>query len=469
MSTQSGTIELFQIELTKAQLKALSSMLPKGFALEAPKKHNKKDIEHPTTKKLLTNEGNLVTRRPSKPADLTNENILINKQALRDPNKRKLSHFEVKYPDFEPIPTTSSKSHKTNNDAIRKCHNLLQKLKKHPSAGPFLYPVDVVGLGLTDYYDIVHEPMDLATVENNLKTNQYASVAQFAADIRKIWSNALLYNLQGTQIHYMTLEMSAYFEKLFKDIESVTSNDHVRDLEKKVEMLSKQITELHQKGLTSAADNLKIVRSGSTKSRNSAKMMEKPLTAQEKRVLGESIKNLPPEHLRGVWDIVSQRLNKGNNQEEIVFDIESLPVKVARELDRFVKNKMSLVNRSKNKTKAKELMIPRTVVHPSSSNPKQLQSEYHQVIRTEEDLPTHHHSVVGSDERVDFAHNINKHDDASSNSSESSFISDSDSDGEDNTRTKDNMRTSKSLQTQQELANFLAGGHGSMLNSFIVK
>lgn len=30
-------------------------MLPKGFALEAPKKHNKKDIEHPTSKKFFTN------------------------------------------------------------------------------------------------------------------------------------------------------------------------------------------------------------------------------------------------------------------------------------------------------------------------------------------------------------------------------------------------------------------------------
>jgi len=279
----------------------------------------------------------------------------------------------MKYPDFEPIPTTSSKSSKSNNDAIRKCHNLLQKLKKHPSAGPFLYPVDVVGLGLTDYYDIVHEPMDLSTVEHNLKTNQYPSVAQFAADIRKIWNNAFLYNLQGTQIHHMTMEMSAYFEKLFRDIENLTFNDTVRDLEKKVEMLSKQITELHQKGLTSASDHPKMVRSVGSKANKNAKTMEKPLTSQEKRILGENIKNLPPEHLRGVWDIVSQRLNKGNNQEEIVFDIESLPVKVARELDRFVKNKMSLVNRSKNKNKAKELTIPRAIIHPSSSNQKQLQ------------------------------------------------------------------------------------------------
>jgi hypothetical protein len=439
---ESGNIELFQIELTKAQLKALSSMLPQGFALEAPKKHNKKEIEHPTTKKFFTNEGHLLTKKPSKPADYANENILINKHALRDPNKRKLSHFEVKYPDFEPIPTTSSKSSKSNNDAIRKCHNLLQKLKKHTAAGPFLYPVDVVGLGLTDYYDIVHEPMDLSTVEHQLKTNQYSSVAQFAADIRKIWNNAFLYNLQGTQIHYMTMEMSAYFEKLFRDIENLSFNDTVRDLEKKVEMLSKQITELHQKGLTSASDVPKLVRSTGSKTNKNAKTVEKPLTSQEKRILGENIKNLPPEHLRGVWDIVSQRLNKGNNQEEIVFDIESLPVKVARELERFVKHKIGLVNRSKNKNKAKELTIPRPIIHPSSSNQKQLQQDYHhQAMRTEEDLPTHHHSMIGTDEIMEIGNNLNRQDDASSNSSESSFISDSDSDGEDNFKAKkDNVR-----------------------------
>lgn len=243
------------------------------------------------------------------------------------------------------------------------------------------------------------------------------------------------------------MEMSAYFEKLFRDIENLTFNDTVRDLEKKVEMLSKQITELHQKGLTSASDHPKMVRSVGSKANKNAKTMEKPLTSQEKRILGENIKNLPPEHLRGVWDIVSQRLNKGNNQEEIVFDIESLPVKVARELDRFVKNKMSLVNRSKNKNKAKELTIPRAIIHPSSSNQKQLQEDYHhhhhhhQVIRTEDDLPTHHHSMIGSDERMELGNNLNKQDDASSNSSESSFISDSDSDGEDNAKAKkDNVR-----------------------------
>jgi len=436
---QSSSVELYQIELTKAQLKALSSLLPKGFALETPKKNNR-DTTPPPAKKLFTNEGTQVTKKPAKPADYINENILINKHALRDPGKRRLStHFEFKYPDFEPIPTTSSKSYKSNNDAIRKCHNLLQKLKKHPPAAPFLFPVDVKALGLIDYNDVVSEPMDLNTVENKLKSGQYASVNLFAADIRKIWNNAFLYNIKGSPIYQMTVEMSTYFEKIFRDIENVKFNDTVRDLEKKVELLSKQITELHQKGLTSAPEYSKVNRSG-TKGSKTSRLMEKPLTTQEKKVLGENIKRLPPEHLRGVWDIVSQRLNQGSNQEELEFDIESLPVKVARELDRFVKNKMSLVNRAKNKNKGKELTLPRGI-HPSSSNQKQHEGDFDAGMKGEDDLTTQHHSAVESDGKPDSKNDLNNKGGASpSNSSESSFISDTDSDREDEPKNKDNLR-----------------------------
>ncbi len=39
-------------------------------------------------------------------------------------------------------------------------------LKKHPSAEQFLKPVDYISMKLTDYLDIVKEPMDLSTVNH---------------------------------------------------------------------------------------------------------------------------------------------------------------------------------------------------------------------------------------------------------------------------------------------------------------
>jgi hypothetical protein len=217
-------------------------------------------------------------------------------------------------------------------------------LKKHPAAGPFLYPVDVEGLGLEDYYDVVQEPMDLGTVEQKLKNHEYFSVNAFAADVKKIWNNAFRYNAKGSEIYKMTSEMSSYFEKLFKEVEHVSFSDTIRDLEKKVERLSKQITEYHYKGGRSHP---------TSKSSKSISVNNKPMTMEEKRQLGQNIRSLPPEHLRGVWEIVSKGITH-QNKEEIEFDIDSLPVKITRELERFVKNKLMQLNRGGQSKKTKE-------------------------------------------------------------------------------------------------------------------
>ena len=218
--------------------------------------------------------------------------------------------------------------------------------------------------------------MDLHTAETKLKNNEYISVAAFAADIRKIWNNSFQYNMKGTPIYQMTQEMSSYFEKLIVDIEHVPFNDTVRNLEKQVEMLSKQINQLHQKGLTSVSEYPKVNRSGhGARSNKNAKFMDKPLTIQEQKLLGENIKKLPPDHLRGVWEIVSQKRTAGDNSEELVFRIENLPVKVARELERYVKNKLSLINRNRKTAKGKGVTTPRGG-HPTSSNLKEHEVDF---------------------------------------------------------------------------------------------
>ncbi len=53
---------------------------------------------------------------------------------------------------------------------MTECYKLLQQLKKNKNAGPFLQPVDPSIDGAYNYHDIIKEPMDLATVETNLKS-----------------------------------------------------------------------------------------------------------------------------------------------------------------------------------------------------------------------------------------------------------------------------------------------------------
>lgn len=45
-----------------------------------------------------------------------------------------------------------------------------------------------------DYLDVIKKPMDLGTIESNLKKGRYRSGAEFEADVNLVWSNCFKYN-----------------------------------------------------------------------------------------------------------------------------------------------------------------------------------------------------------------------------------------------------------------------------------
>lgn len=498
MSFENKTIDpnaprIFELQMTQAQCMALSRILPQGYTLELVVRP-KKESSHKPSKKVFTNEGAAVkinsqglahppapTRTHSRPpvqaqlppVQLQTQQYIqplhiphdpiptlqhsdsATKRVLRDNKKKPQTYLEEKFPETVAVPTTSSKSMKPMNEGAKKCLNLLQRLKKHNCVGPFLQPVDVEGLGLWDYYDIVPEPMDLGTVEKKLKNGDYSSVDEFGTDIRKIWSNAMAYNTEGSAIYNMTLKISQYFERIFKEIEDVPFNDKVFELEKKVKMLTQQIASLNKPETLSA----KKVSGSGPRFAKSPSSIEEPMTIQEKKVLCDHIKRLPPESLRGVWEIVSRSIpNTQNNKEELVFDIDALPVKVTRELEKFVKSKIGVTNKATNKNKKDA---------PTAKPPVMDAQYYAQNFRPEINGTKYiapQQNLMPSDSTQAFK----KDDDAESKSSDSSFISDSES-GSDDERKHKPKPAQNYLLKQQDLANFQAGGHGSMLNSFIVK
>ena len=88
--------------------------------------------------------------------------------------------------------------------------NILTILKTDPKASQFLFPVNYQQLGLIDYTTIIHKPMDLETVENNLNNNKYDTIVSFLDDIQLIWSNCKKYNIEGSDIY----KEAEYMEKL---------------------------------------------------------------------------------------------------------------------------------------------------------------------------------------------------------------------------------------------------------------
>jgi bromodomain-containing factor 1 len=94
---------------------------------------------------------------------------------------------------------------------LKYCTAALKELKKHPSAGLFLEPVDPIKYGIPDYFDIIKQPMDLGTVESKLNALQYTTVADFESDVRLIFSNCILYNGVDHPVSQQARELESLF------------------------------------------------------------------------------------------------------------------------------------------------------------------------------------------------------------------------------------------------------------------
>jgi hypothetical protein len=81
--------------------------------------------------------------------------------------------------------------------------------------------------------------------------------------------------------------------------------------------------------------------------------------------------DLHPDHFQGVWEIVCAGNSSLENQKELVFDIEKLPIKVARDLERYVKSKISSSNKNVKKKVVKKPsnIYPKDDLAPKSYNP----------------------------------------------------------------------------------------------------
>lgn len=163
--------------------------------------------------------------------------------------------------------------------------------------------------------------MDLSTVEEKLNRNEYETGYQFASHMRLIWSNSFFYNSNNSQLYPATMDLSILFEKLMKGNEGLIlsgKKDIVSDLHKKIDKLSQGIKEFQNKPKPVALP------------------VDKPLNYMEKKQLCENIKKIEPKYLKGVLDIVKECTDiKG---EELEFDIDRLPPKICRELDKYTKN-----------------------------------------------------------------------------------------------------------------------------------
>ncbi|CAL0300836.1 unnamed protein product [Lupinus luteus] len=314
---------------------------------------------------------------------------------IKKPTSKKVSG--TKRPIPLPLNSTMKDLKRSNSEIgnlMKGCSQILQKLMKHKHGWIFNVPVDVTGMGLHDYYDIIKKPMDLGTVKTNLATNVYSTPSDFADDVRLTFNNALTYNPKGHDVYAMAEQLMVRFEELYRPIHDkiedllredrdfdddlpASSWNHVepeRERVKKKENLSYSNSTIPQANLQheqplqlhaapASSSNPPIVqspvRTPSPMRVQPVKPLKQPkpkakdpnkreMSLEEKHKLGLGLQSLPPEKMEQVVQIIRKRNGHlKQDEDEIELDIEAVDIETLWELDRLVTNYKKMVSKIK--------------------------------------------------------------------------------------------------------------------------
>ena len=176
--------------------------------------------------------------------------------------------------------------------------------------------------------------MDITTVENKVKDFIYNNDEEFNEDIRLIWRNAKQFNSPRTDIYQIAERLEAETEQL-------------------ILMTTDRLFQKKEPNKSSSIGRKK-------------ETLSKELSVQEQAELSEQIKLLVGQDLVGVWNIVQNHLGAMCDDKK-EFQVKLLPVNVQKELQKYVKNKIKLME-SRTRAPAREPKTTLTMDNRFSQN-----------------------------------------------------------------------------------------------------
>ncbi|MCO5595611.1 hypothetical protein L7F22_049656 [Adiantum nelumboides] len=243
-------------------------------------------------------------------------------------------------------------------ELMRQFGTILRQITSHKWAWPFMKPVDVEGLKLHDYYDVIKKPMDLGTIRNRMEAKDgtgYRHVQEICDDVRLVFSNAMTYNQEGTDVHVMAKTLSEKFEDKWKtSLEpKVIEEDakrrqeekeaQIRDLET-LQLAEEAALEKHASDLNHQLDELNTQLEVL---RQEVAPQCRMMTTEEKRQLGQSLSHLSPEDLHKAIQLIAQKNPDFKaSGEEVEVDIDAQDASTLWRLQHFVRGVMISQNRS---------------------------------------------------------------------------------------------------------------------------
>eukprot|EP00494_Astrolonche_serrata_P025121 UN25382 len=203
-------------------------------------------------------------------------------------------------------------------DYLRPCAGLLQTLYNSPNIEVFTQPVNT--RIYTNYLRVVHRPMCLNDVRQNLFTRKYLDYRIFLKDINTIWQNAKKFNPIANRVHTWAQQFENKVRMLTADFARRCKTFDQLKMENKIP------SDLHAPDSASGINTreLKGIRS---------------LSRAELIQIEEHFPELPEDILNDLIELIP---TDDNDEAEVSVDIESLPVQIQWKIFTVIKNHFNL-------------------------------------------------------------------------------------------------------------------------------
>ncbi|KAM6576863.1 hypothetical protein CsatB_028700 [Cannabis sativa] len=242
---------------------------------------------------------------------------------------------------------------KRMHDLMRQFGTILSQITRHKWAWPFMQPVDVEGLGLHDYYEVIDKPMDFNTIKNQMEANDgtgYKNVRQICGDGRLVFKNAMKYNEERSNVHVMAKTLLKKFEeKWLQFLPKVIEEEKRREEEEAEAQMNIQLVyeAAHNKMARDINNELHELDLHLEELREMVVQKCRKISVEEKRKLGASLTKLSPEDLSKALEIVAQN-NPGFQAiaEEVDLDINAQIESTLWRLKFFVKDALEIQGKS---------------------------------------------------------------------------------------------------------------------------
>ena len=209
--------------------------------------------------------------------------------------------------------------HNRNKDKRieQKCQLCIDEIKKYPLAKLFYNTSSILP--------------SLTLIEKNIKNSKYNDYSELLKDLREVWEYYFQQNTLNPDIYNKTFQMSEIAEKIYNKVDKMNFNIekiykvndfNLNDFTNKLNGLEKKINDYKDHNIYQNSSNYNLIHKNNN--------LEKNMTYDEKNALGNAIRNLNKEQLKGIIKLLT---DKGSE-----FDIDKLSNKKLRELEKYVQN-----------------------------------------------------------------------------------------------------------------------------------